>query len=38
VPAILVAIPVIFAQEIRRALERLGRASEFLASGRRQPS
>lgn len=34
VPAILVAIPVIFAQEIRRALERLGRASEFLASGR----
>ncbi len=37
VPAILVAIPVIFAQEIRRALERLGRASEFLASGRRQP-
>lgn len=34
VPAILVAIPVIFAQEIRRALERLGRASDFLTSGR----
>lgn len=29
VPAILVAIPVIFAPEIRRALERLGRASQF---------
>lgn len=34
VPAILVSIPVIFAQEIRRALERLGRASEFLGNGR----
>lgn len=34
VPALLVAIPVIFAPEIRRALERLGRASDFLASGR----
>lgn len=36
IPALLVAIPVIFAQEIRRALERLGRASEFLASGNSQ--
>ena len=35
-PAILVAIPVIFAPEIRRALERLGRASDFLTSGRGQ--
>jgi len=34
IPAILVAIPVIFAPEIRRALERLGRASDFLTSGR----
>jgi diadenylate cyclase len=33
-PAILVAIPVIFAAEIRRALERLGRASQFLVSSR----
>ncbi len=31
-PAILVAIPVIFATEIRRALERLGRASQILTS------
>jgi diadenylate cyclase len=31
-PAILVAIPVIFAPEIRRALERLGRASQFLVA------
>lgn len=38
VPALLVAIPVIFAPEIRRALERLGRASDFLASGRGQPN
>jgi len=30
-PALLVAIPVIFAPEIRRALERLGRASNFLS-------
>lgn len=30
IPAILVAIPVIFAPEIRRVLERLGRASQFL--------
>ncbi len=29
IPAILVAIPVLFAPEIRRALERLGRASDF---------
>ncbi len=35
-PAILVAIPVIFAPEIRRALERLGRASTFLRSSRNQ--
>jgi diadenylate cyclase len=34
-PAILVAIPVIFAPEIRRALERLGRASQFLVNTRR---
>lgn len=34
IPAILVAIPVIFAPEIRRALERLGRASEILNAGR----
>jgi diadenylate cyclase len=33
-PAILLSIPVIFAPEIRRALERLGRASAFFASGR----
>ena len=33
-PAILVAIPVIFAPEIRRALERVGRASQFLVSSR----
>lgn len=33
-PAILVAIPVIFAPEIRRALERLGRASQFLVATR----
>lgn len=34
-PAILVAIPVIFAPEIRRALERVGRASQFLVNSRR---
>ncbi|MDA1329482.1 MAG: diadenylate cyclase CdaA [Chloroflexi bacterium] len=34
VPALLVAIPVIFAPEIRRALERVGRASDFFASER----
>ena len=33
-PAILVAIPVIFAHEIRRALERVGRASQFLINSR----
>lgn len=33
-PAILVAIPVIFAPEIRRALERVGRASQFLSTTR----
>lgn len=33
-PAIFVAIPVIFAPEIRRALERLGRASQFLLNSR----
>lgn len=32
-PALLVAIPVIFAPEIRRALERLGRAGTLLAPG-----
>jgi len=31
-PALLLAIPVIFAPEIRKALERLGRAGEFLPS------
>jgi diadenylate cyclase len=34
-PALLLAIPVIFAPEIRRALERLGRAGTFLPSGGR---
>jgi diadenylate cyclase len=33
-PALLLAIPVIFAPEIRRALERLGRAGAILDSGR----
>ena len=33
-PALLLAIPVIFAPEIRRALERLGRAGSILESGR----
>jgi diadenylate cyclase len=32
-PALLLAIPVIFAPEIRRALERLGRASTILPTG-----
>lgn len=32
-PALLLAIPVIFAPEIRRALERIGRAGSFLPSG-----
>lgn len=35
-PALLLAIPVIFAPEIRRALERLGRASDFIPAGRGQ--
>ena len=35
-PALLLSIPVIFAPEIRRALERLGRAGTFV-SGTRQP-
>jgi diadenylate cyclase len=35
-PALLLAIPVIFAPEIRRALERLGRASDLISSGRGQ--
>lgn len=34
-PAILVAIPVIFAPEIRRVLERLGRASSFFSKRQR---
>lgn len=33
-PALLLAIPVIFAPEIRRALERLGRASDLIATSR----
>lgn len=36
VPAILVAIPVIFAPEIRRVLERFGRASTILSGRSRQ--
>ncbi len=34
-PALLVAIPVVFAPEIRRALERLGRTGSFVSSGKR---
>jgi diadenylate cyclase len=34
-PALLVAIPVIFQPELRRALERLGRLSEIIAAPRR---
>jgi len=34
-PALLLAIPVIFAPEIRRALERLGRTSTLLPAGKR---
>ena len=38
-PALLLSIPVIFAPEIRRALERLGRAGTFsIASNTHQPS
>lgn len=33
-PALLLAVPVIFAPEIRRALERLGRAGDFLPNTR----
>ncbi len=33
IPALIFAIPVIFAPEIRRALERLGRAGVFLTNG-----
>jgi diadenylate cyclase len=35
IPALLVAIPVIFAPELRRALERLGRFNEVLGTPRR---
>lgn len=35
-PALLLAIPVIFQPEIRRALERLGRASVFFSFGNRE--
>lgn len=35
-PALLLAIPVIFAPEIRRALERIGRAGTFVTSGSSQ--
>lgn len=35
-PTLLLAVPVIFAPEIRRALERLGRASDFLPNTRVQ--
>ena len=37
-PALVIAIPVVFAPEIRRALERLGRAGAFLPSNRRKAS
>lgn len=36
-PALLLAIPVIFAPEIRRALERLGRAGTFVPAGNQTP-
>jgi diadenylate cyclase len=36
-PALLISIPVIFAPEIRRALERLGRAGALLNVGVREP-
>src|ERR671925_1964678 len=36
-PALLLAIPVIFAPEIRRALERLGRAGTFLPATSQAP-
>src|SRR5512141_3218393 len=37
-PALLLSIPVIFAPEIRRALERLGRAGTFLPAATRPAS
>ncbi len=37
-PALLLAIPVIFAPEIRRALERLGRASDLISTNRSEDS
>lgn len=37
-PALVLAIPVIFAPEIRRALERLGRTSTLINTGRRSDS
>jgi diadenylate cyclase len=36
-PALLLAIPVIFAPEIRRALERLGRAGTFIPAANKTP-
>src|SRR4030042_6257424 len=36
IPALLVALPVIFQPELRRALERLGRAGTFLGNTTRQ--
>lgn len=36
-PALLIAVPVIFQPELRRALERLGRASTLLNFGAREP-
>jgi diadenylate cyclase len=36
-PALLLSIPVVFAPEIRRALERLGRAGTFVAPNRQTP-
>ncbi len=36
-PALVLAIPVIFAPEIRRALERLGRAGSIFANGKASP-
>jgi diadenylate cyclase len=37
-PAILIAIPVIFQPELRRALERVGRTSKFLTPSTAQPT
>lgn len=37
-PAILIAIPVIFQPELRRALERVGRTSKFLTPSTRRPT